>query len=284
MNNLHIYAFADEASPRIDEQIKAMVRNGLQGLEIRNVDGENVSAISLDKAREVRKKLDDAGLITWSIGSPLGKIDIEKGSFEEHLDSLRHTLEVASVLGAKNIRMFSFFIPAGKDPAIFRNQVMDRLHRMVEVSAGSGIALCHENEKGIYGDVATRCLDVLTEVPELHGVFDPANFVQCGQDTLEAWEMLKDRINYMHIKDALFSDSSVVPAGKGDGHVGEVLHAFLAKGGCNMTVEPHLAVFDGLKGLERKGDRSIVGGGNYVFSSNDEAFDAACSALKALLA
>ena len=284
MNNLHIYAFADEASPRIDEQIKAMVRNGLQGLEIRNVDGENVSAISLDKAREVRKKLDDAGLITWSIGSPLGKIDIEKGSFEEHLDSLRHTLEVASVLGAKNSRMFSFFIPAGKDPAIFRNQVMDRLHRMVEVSAGSGIALCHENEKGIYGDVATRCLDVLTEVPELHGVFDPANFVQCGQDTLEAWEMLKDRINYMHIKDALFSDSSVVPAGKGDGHVGEVLHAFLAKGGCDMTVEPHLAVFDGLKGLERKGDRSIVGGGNYVFSSNDEAFDAACSALKALLA
>ena len=284
MNNLHIYAFADEASPRIDEQIKAMVRNGLQGLEIRNVDGENVSAISLDKAREVRKKLDDAGLITWSIGSPLGKIDIEKGSFEEHLDSLRHTLEVASVLGAKNIRMFSFFIPAGKDPAIFRNQVMDRLHRMVEVSAGSGIALCHENEKGIYGDVATRCLDVLTEVPELHGVFDPANFVQCGQDTLEAWEMLKDRINYMHIKDALFSDSSVVPAGKGAGHVGEVLHAFLAKGGCDMTVEPHLAVFDGLKGLERKGDRSIVGGGNYVFSSNDEAFDAACSALKALLA
>lgn len=284
MNNLHIYAFADEASPRIDEQIKAMVRNGLQGLEIRNVDGENVSAISLDKAREVRKKLDDAGLITWSIGSPLGKIDIEKGSFEEHLDSLRHTLEVASVLGAKNIRMFSFFLPAGKDPAIFRNQVMDRLHRMVEVSAGSGIALCHENEKGIYGDVATRCLDVLTEVPELHGVFDPANFVQCGQDTLEAWEMLKDRINYMHIKDALFSDSSVVPAGKGDGHVGEVLHAFLAKGGCDMTVEPHLAVFDGLKGLERKGDRSIVGGGNYVFSSNDEAFDAACSALKALLA
>ena len=279
MNNLHIYAFADEASPRIDEQIKAMVRNGLQGLEVRNVDGENVSAISLDKAREVRKKLDDAGLITWSIGSPL-----EKGSFEEHLDSLRHTLEVASVLGAKNIRMFSFFMPAGKDPAIFRNQVMDRLHRMVEVSAGSGIALCHENEKGIYGDVATRCLDVLTEVPELHGVFDPANFVQCGQDTLEAWEMLKDRINYMHIKDALFSDSSVVPAGKGDGHVGEVLHAFLAKGGCDMTVEPHLAVFDGLKGLERKGDRSIVGGGNYVFSSNDEAFDAACSALKALLA
>lgn len=279
-----IYAFADEASARIDLQIEALRRNGLQGLEIRNVDGENVSAISRTKAREVRAKLEDAGLITWSIGSPLGKIDIEKDDFEAHLDALRHTLEVAEVLGAKNIRMFSFFIPAGKDPAGYRNEVLDRLHRMVEVSAGSGIALCHENEKGIYGDNAARCLEVLTEVPELHGVFDPANFVQCGQDTLEAWALLKDRIHYMHIKDALFADSSVVPAGKGDGHVKEVLDAFLARGGADLTVEPHLAVFDGLKGLERKGDRSIVGGGQYVFSSNDEAFDAACAALRNLLA
>ena len=280
----NIHAFADEAGAMIDHQIEAMKRNGLQGLEIRNVDGENVSAISLDKAREVRKKLDDAGLVTWSIGSPLGKIDIENDDFEAHLDALRHTLEVADILGSKNIRMFSFFIPAGKDPAVFRGKVLDQLHRMVEVSADSGIALCHENEKGIYGDIASRCLDVLTEVPELRGIFDPANFVQCGQDTLEAWDMLKDRIYYMHIKDALFKDSSVVPAGKGDGHVPEVLKAFLAQGGQNLTVEPHLAVFDGLKGLERKGDRSIVGGGNYVFDSNDEAFDTACSALRALLA
>lgn len=279
-----IHAFADEAGAMIDHQIEALKRNGLKGLEIRNVDGENVSSISLEKAREVRKKLEDAGLITWSIGSPLGKIDIEKDDFEAHLDSLRHTLEVADILGSKNIRMFSFFIPAGKDPADFRGVVLERLHRMVEISRGSGIALCHENEKGIYGDIASRCLDVLTEVPELRGIFDPANFVQCGQDTLEAWDMLKDRIYYMHIKDALFKDSSVVPAGKGDGHVPEVLKAFLAQGGKNLTVEPHLAVFDGLKGLERKGDRSIVGGGNFVFSSNDEAFDAACAALKELLA
>ena len=154
---------------------------------------------------------------------------------------------------------------------------------MVEISAGSGVALCHENEKGIYGDNALRCLEILTEVPELHGVFDPANFVQCGQDTLEAWKMLGSRIHYMHIKDALSGDGSVVPAGRGDGHVKEILTAYLAGGGADLTVEPHLAVFDGLKGLERKGDRSIVGG-TYVYRSNGEAFDAACAALRALLA
>ena len=283
MSTPRIYAFADEASPSIDLQIQAMQRNSLQGLEIRNVDGENISAISLAKAREVRRKLDDAGLVTWSLGSPLGKIDIEKDDFSAHLDALKHSLELADILGARNIRMFSFFLPAGKDPSQFRGEVLDRLHRMVETAAGSGITLCHENEKGIYGDVASRCLDILTEVPELRGVFDPANFVQCGQDTLEAWDLLKDRIYYMHIKDALFADSSVVPAGCGDGHVKEVLEAFLARGGQDLTVEPHLAVFDGLKGLERKGDRSIVGG-TFVYASNDEAFDAACTALRKLLA
>ncbi len=282
MSMPRIYAFADEASPRIDQQIQAMLRNHLQGLEIRNVDGESISAISAEKAREVRKKLDDAGLVTWSLGSPLGKIDIEKDDFSAHLDALKHTLDLAGILGAKNIRMFSFFLPAGKDPSLFRNEVMDRLHRMAEIAEGSGVALCHENEKGIYGDIASRCLEILTEVPELQGIFDPANFVQSGQDTLEAWEMLGSRIHYMHIKDALFKDSSVVPAGHGDGHVKEILDAYLARGGADLTVEPHLAVFDGLKGLERKGDRSIVGG-TFMYASNDEAFDAACAALRKLL-
>ena len=75
---MKIYAFADEASANIDEQIKAMKENKLDGLEIRNVDGVNISRITKEKAKEVRKKLDDAGLRVWTIGSPIGKIDIEK--------------------------------------------------------------------------------------------------------------------------------------------------------------------------------------------------------------
>ncbi|UKI35368.1 MAG: sugar phosphate isomerase/epimerase [Clostridiales bacterium] len=35
------------------------------------------------------------------------------------------------------------------------------------------------------------------------GVFDPANFVQCGCVTYpNAWNLLKEHIVYMHIKDA----------------------------------------------------------------------------------
>ena len=86
MDNIRISAFADEASSSIDEQIVALKRNRLFSLEIRNVDGTNVSDITLQKASEVRKKLDDAGLEIWSVGSPIGKIDIINDSYETHID------------------------------------------------------------------------------------------------------------------------------------------------------------------------------------------------------
>lgn len=276
-----LYAFADEASPMIDGQIAAMLRNGLNGLEIRNVDGENVSGISLEKAKEVCEKLADKGLDVWSVGSPIGKIDIEKDDFRAHLEALRHTIDVAHALNCENIRMFSFYIPQGKNPADYRNEVLDRLHAMTEIARGAGVQLCHENEKGIYGDMADRCLDILTEIPEIAGVFDPANFVQCCQDTKQAWELLKDKIKYLHIKDALFADGRVVPAGKGDGNVEFIVREYLRQGGQSMTVEPHLKVFAGLSHLERAGETTKLD--EFTYETNDAAFDAACGAIKDIL-
>lgn len=279
MGDLNIYAFADEASGQIDGQIAAMRRNGLQGLEIRGVDGQNIADISLEKAHEVRRKLDDAGLTVWSMGSPIGKIGIEYDGFAAHLDKLRHVLALADVLGAKNVRMFSFYMPA-EQAEKFRQQVIDQVGQMLRVAEGSGIALCHENEKGIYGDNAARCHDLLTVFPQLEGVFDPANFIQCGQDTIEAWKLLRERIKYLHIKDAL-ADGRVVPAGKGIGYVRSILDDFRSCGGSAVTIEPHLSVFAGLKDLEREGEKTQID--PFCYESSDAAFDAACNALKALV-
>lgn len=280
MSKVRIYGFADEASPRIDGQIDALVRNRMDGLEIRNVDGENVSDISLEKAREVRRKLEAAGLAIWSIGSPIGKIDIARDDFPSHLDKLRHTLDIAEILGARRVRMFSFYIPAGDDPAAWRDEVLERLNRMADLAEDAGIQLCHENEKGIYGDNAPRCLDIHRSVPRLAGVFDPANFIQTGQDVAEAWEALKPYVDYMHVKDAM-ADGSVVPAGRGIGSLAGILRDYLARGGTALTLEPHLRVFEGLSALERAGKASRVGG--YAYASGDEAFDAAAAALRELL-
>ena len=279
MQKMKIFAFADEASPNIDSQIKALVRNNLNGLEIRNVDGVNVSDIPLCKAKEVLKKLSENSLSVWSVGSPIGKTDI-LGNFDDDIEHFKHTLDVANALNAKNMRIFSFYIPKGKNPCDYKNEVIDRLGALSELAIGSGVTLCHENEKGIYGDTPERCLDIFKAVPEICGIFDSANFVQCGVDTLRAWDMLGGYIKYLHIKDSL-ADGSIVPAGNGVGNIGKIIGMYREHGGDALTLEPHLAVFDGLSGLEREGETSNVG--KFVFSSNDEAFDAGCYALKKVL-
>ena len=279
--NIHIHAFADEAGESLKTQIAAMKRCGLCGLEARNIDGKNACDLPQETLREVRRMLDDAGLVTFAMGSPIGKIDIEKDDFAAHLERYKRTIEAAHILGTDKIRLFSFFMPKGKDPALYESTVIDRMGQFAEIARSEGVFACHENEKGIFGDTAARCARLLAAVPDLFAVFDPANFMQCGQDTWEAWELLHVRVRYMHIKDAL-KDGSVVPAGKGDGNVQKIVSAYIAAGGRDFTVEPHLRVFKGLADLEQKGNESRIGE-NFVYATNDEAFDAACAAFRTIL-
>lgn len=86
-----------------------------------------------------------SGLAVWSLGSPFGKIGIND-DFAPHLDSFKHSLELADILGAKHICLFSFYGTSDIDP------VLERLNAFIEAAKGTDIVLCHENEKGIYGD------------------------------------------------------------------------------------------------------------------------------------
>ena len=198
--------------------------------------------------------------------------------FNKHCEVFRHGLELAQIAGAGNMRIFSFFMDEGQEDN-YKNEVIDRMGKLGEIAKDSGIVLCHENEKGIYGATPERCLDIHKAVPAIRGVFDPANFVQVGVDTLKAWDMLEPYITYMHIKDA-DKDMVIVPAGEGIGNVPQLLARYSAIGGKVVTLEPHLAEFVGLAGLERAGETSTIGN---RFGSKREAFDFGVNALKALL-
>lgn len=276
MSNLKLCAFADESSPEINGQIDALNRNKIEFLEIRNVDGTNIADISNETAKEVSNRLANGGVKVWSLGSPFGKIGI-KDDFEPHLDLFKKSLENAEILGAKCIRLFSFFTEDHSEAV--RDEVFERLSKFVDAAKGCGIILCHENEKGIYGDIAPRCLEIHKQFADIKCVFDPANYVQCGQDTLEAWEMLKNYIYYLHIKDAN-AKGTIVPAGNGVGNIEKIVKAFSSMGGGVMTLEPHLMTFDGLDALEGGHKTEIE---NFVYKTNEEAFDAGAAAIKAII-
>ena len=140
--------------------------------------------------------------------------------------------------------------------------------------------MLHENEKEIYGDNAKRCLEIMQEFYGEHfkAVFDFANFVQCNQDTREAYQLLKPYISYIHIKDAKAESGIVVPAGYGDGNVEEILKSLLEEGYEGfLSLEPHLTDFTGFGTLEQNGELE------QRKMSGEEAYTTAYRALKEIL-
>lgn len=246
-------AFSDEIANDLKTQMDVLDEFRINHIEIRGVNGRNITQYTNNEVKELKKRLDDRGFRISAIGSPIGKIWIGD-EFDPHLDLFKHTLEIAAILETKYIRMFSFFIPAGEDPYSYREEVMNRWMKFIKAAEGSGITLLHENEKDIYGDIPERCLDLLKTMncSYMKAVFDPANFVQCDVETYpKAYEVLKDFIAYMHIKDAMYKDHSVVPSGYGDGNIKDILRG-LYRGGYDgfLSIEPHLGTFTGFEFLE----------------------------------
>jgi len=235
--------FADEISPELGVQLDTLAAEGMRFLELRGVWGKNVLKLDDAEIARVKGALRERGVGVSSIGSPIGKIGIGD-DFAPHLADFRRALAVAAELAAPFIRIFSFFMPEGDDPASHREAVLDRLGQLVRAAEGSGVTLLHENEKEIYGDTPGRCLDLLRSIdsPIFRAAWDPANFVQCGvRPHREGYAELRPYIAYVHVKDSILATRQVVPAGEGDGELRETIAALHASGFDGFfSLEPHL--------------------------------------------
>lgn len=147
---------------------------------------------------------------------------------------------------------------------------------MVEIGNEYGVSMCHENEKDIYGDTLERVLDIMQTVSELEHIYDPANFLQCGQDAETTLQALHKTTGYFHIKDVISQTGQLVPAGYGDGNIKKLID--MVTGETTFTLEPHLTVFDGYKNIDNTEMKH-----KFTYASSDEAFDSAVYALKTLL-
>ena len=246
MGKFIISGFADEIAKDFNEQMAHLESLGIQFFEIRNVDGENISKLSDEAIARVKQIINEKGIKVSAIGSPVGKDSIEE-DFSLQLARFHRIIEIAKMLETSYIRIFSYHTGIeNKDEVIFR------LKEFVKIAEENQIILLHENEKGIFGDSAENCKYLFDNIvsPNFKGIFDPANFIQCGVETYPfAYQLLKEHIVYMHIKDA-DADGTVVPAGTGVGKLKEILtdlsdnqyEGFL-------SLEPHLGNFAGFSDL-----------------------------------
>ena len=225
---------------------------GIGHIELRFVDGRNVSELSLDEARELKARLDSKGIKVSAIGSPLGKIRLD-GDMKAHLETAERIFAIANLMETRFIRVFSFYAPKEKDIHDLKDEVIAAMSEMLKLARKYGVTLCHENEAKIYGDTPECCRELLDAFGgELKCVYDMGNYVLEGVDPYPAnYELLKNDIAYFHIKDALFA-GAIVPPSKGDAKIKEILdaHKAYAKDDFFVSLEPHLQTFSGLNALK----------------------------------
>ncbi|PKM62767.1 MAG: xylose isomerase [Firmicutes bacterium HGW-Firmicutes-21] len=275
-------AFADEIDPSLETQLDSLNKLGIGLIELRGVDGKSFVTLSDDEVMSVKQKLAEKNIGISALGSPIGKINAD-GDFKAHIELLVRIMDIGDMLGCKRIRMFSFYPAADMSDAAFEERAFSMVGELLDVAESRGFTLYHENEKDIYGDSPQRVEKLVKHFDgRLRVVLDPGNFAFCGIDGSPAYSLLKDYIDYMHIKDA-DTDGTIVPPGKGVALIKETLSALnkdRPEKEIIITMEPHLMMFTGLSSLSKLDDIKH----KYSFSSPFEAFKSATEAVKDMVA
>ena len=259
-------AFADEIAPDLETQLGFLVKNGVSNIELRRVNHKAVLDLTANEARDVAQAARDQGVGFSAIGSPIGKAPLD-GPFEEQMDALRKAIELAAIVEAPYVRIFSYRFPETENHLKHRDAVLDRLSAFAAEAENAPVTLGLENEKGTYADTCDRTLDLHQTIASnsLKAVFDFSNFVQSGERPYtECWPKLRPFVGYFHIKDSRLNFPRIVPAGQGNGDIAKILaEAVRADTDVFLSVEHHL--------------KEVYGSGK------PERFEVAVSALKGVL-
>ncbi|MSR54140.1 MAG: sugar phosphate isomerase/epimerase [Gemmataceae bacterium] len=263
-------AFADEISPDPQVQLDILKTCGVRHIEFRSIHKTNVLNLSDEQIAEFKALLDREGFKLSAIGSPIGKIRIDE-PFEPHLEKFKRAIHLCRVFGTPNIRVFSYYPPENFDGnwGPYRNQVMDRMRKHVEIAEREEIQLFHENEHRIYGDNPERLADLYTTIPSraFQAAFDPANFIFCGYNVMKGWAACKAHTGHFHIKDWKTGEEHGSIAGEGFGQIPAIIADAVQMGYQGFaTLEPHL-----------------LGGGPTGGVTGPELFPKAVAAFKAIV-
>ena len=200
---LRIAAITDEFSPNLEPALDAMERIGMTGAELRVVWSKNVMDLTADELSRAMDLINAKGMEIVSIASPLLKCVLPDAPdvdtrFQQDIFASKHTFadqprltdrafEIASKTGAKIIRVFSYWRTV--DPEQCFGRVCDALAGLAEKAAQHDLIIGLENEHACHIGTAQESARALTAVqhPNLQLVWDPANALVGGGNTLSLW-------------------------------------------------------------------------------------------------
>ncbi len=245
---MFVSGIADEAAPELGRQLAAHRELGWNYIELRMIEGTNLTDVSDDAFAGIVDALAEADMKVSCFAAQLANwarpIDTD---FSVDREELERAIPRMQKLGTSFIRCMSY--PNSTQPLAddeWRRQCVARMQELARIAEGGGVTLVHENCDGWGGISPQHTLDLLADVGSEHLklVFDTGNPIPHHQDAWEYYEKVRDHVVYVHIKDyqveADGSERAVFP-GEGKGYVREIMKDLLARGyDGGFSIEPHI--------------------------------------------
>ena len=226
---LALAVIGDEIGPSLSEMLSFCRENDVRRLDMRTVDGRNLLGMTLDEVRAIALTLKKAGITVPTFVSPVlkwpapgkapagGKVDF---AFDPATcptdDPVAHAFEIATVLGAPKMRVFSFLRYPGFKP----DDLAGAMDRLTELGERFGTTIEVENEPvcniGSLGELTGYFASLVEPPTWLRPLVDIGNSWIIGKPPSDDdFATLGPMVDLIHLKDRDFEAKRTVPLGDG---------------------------------------------------------------------
>jgi len=226
---LALAVIGDEIGPSLPEMLSFCAENEVRRLDMRTVDGRNLLGMTLDEVDAIGRQLKTAGISVPTFVSPVlkwaapgkapagGKVDF---AFDPSTcptdDPVAHAFDVATVLGASKIRVFTYLRYPGFKP----DDLVAPMGRLVDLAERHDTAVEIENEPvcniGSMPELTGYFASLGEPSPWLRPLVDIGNSWSMGQPPSDDdFETLGPMVDLIHLKDRDFEAKRTVPLGDG---------------------------------------------------------------------
>jgi sugar phosphate isomerase/epimerase len=228
---LALAVIGDEIGPSLDEMISFCAENDVRRLDMRTVGGRNLMGMTLDEVAGIARTLEQAGLSIPTFVSPVlkwalpgkeaasGKVDF---AFDPATcpgdDPLAHAFDVAIVLKARRLRVFTHLRYPGYQPV----DLLHTFERLTDLAMTYSVDIEIENEPVCNVGSVAELVAFFDALPEprpaaVKPLLDIGNGWAIGTPPTDAEiESLAEHIDAIHLKDRDTTARRTVPLGDGD--------------------------------------------------------------------
>lgn len=234
MNKVTFSTLACPSWP-IETVIARASEYGYDGIEWRGGPQGHIqpTAPAAQKAA-LRQMSSDAGLMALAVTAYTSFVSDNAEERQANVDELRRYSDLAAELGAHYVRAFLGELPTGTHPntSIYENMA-DSLNAAAEYALSVGVRIAIEpHDNFARSSAVAPVLDRARSPSALCVIWDIGNAFAAGEVPVEGFDLLKDRLAYVQVKDGKGRgpEWQLCSLGRGEVPLGQAFELLLANG------------------------------------------------------